>query len=55
VRVRNRVSAERISWLERKSHDLQFLSECLLSLLSLCLVLPQLYRLPAVDANNVVV
>jgi hypothetical protein len=55
MRVRDRVSAGRISWLELKSFALQFLSEYCPSLLSLGLVLAQLDHLPAADANNVVV
>jgi hypothetical protein len=47
--VRDRVGARRISRLEHKSFALQFLSEDVLSLLSLCLVLAQLDRLPPVD------
>jgi hypothetical protein len=41
--------------LEFKSFAFQFLPENFLSLLALGLVLAQLDRLPAVDANNVVV
>jgi hypothetical protein len=55
VRVRKRLTAGRVSWLKLKSYALQFLSEYLLSLLSLGLVSAQLDRLPAVDTNNVVV
>jgi hypothetical protein len=55
VRVRDRVSAGRIPRSELKSFAFQFLSEHFLSLLSLCLVLAQLGRLPPVDANNVIV
>jgi len=55
VWVRNRVTAGRISWLELKSYDLQFLSENFLALFSLGLVCAQLGRLSAVDANDVIV
>jgi hypothetical protein len=40
---------------ELKSFALQFLSDYFLSLLALGLVLAQLDRLPAVDANDVIV
>jgi hypothetical protein len=54
VRVRDRLAAGDHSWLELKSDDLQFLSDYLLSLLSLCLVLAQLDRLPPVDPDDVI-
>jgi hypothetical protein len=37
--VRDRVSAGRVSWLERKSYALQFLPKYSLSPLSFCLIL----------------
>ena len=53
--MRNRVSAGRHSGSELKSIAFQFLSEYFLSLLALCLVLTQLDRLPAVEADYVIV
>jgi hypothetical protein len=55
LRVRDRISAGRHSGSELKSFAFQFLPENFLSLLALGLVRAQLDRLPAVDANNVVV
>jgi hypothetical protein len=53
--VRDRVTAGRIPRSELKSFAFQFLSEYFLSLLALCLVLTQLDRLPAVEADYVIV
>jgi hypothetical protein len=53
--VRDRVSAGRIPRSELKSFAIQFLSEYFLPRLSLGLVRAQLDRLPAVDANDVIV